>query len=224
MSSGAKMVLVGSDTVQLERLDRLAHHLRKAFGEEGNIQRSKDEHGLSSALGCNYPSGRLIPIWASITCPSSLHQSAKRHSGHHEWTQDAEAPSPTHGHLEHFCNPIMWDSMSQKIAWYQCGFAVPDNVSSASYRLGAVDVSGQADNQIVGDGVHQVSEAGVAIQHVVQRCWLHAQVLQKHQFVHLDPRFYTPSEKKTSKHKLTNAFMETPTPKHTVVPADPLKD
>lgn len=45
------------------------------------------------------------------------------------------------------------------------------------YRLGAVDVSGQADDEVMCDGVHQVSEAGVAVQDVVQRSRLHAQVL-----------------------------------------------
>lgn len=38
-----------------------------------------------------------------------------------------------------------------------------------TYRLGAVDVSGKADDQVVCDGVDQVSEAGVAIQNVIQR-------------------------------------------------------
>ena len=41
--------------------------------------------------------------------------------------------------------------------------------TTAAYRLGAVDVAGQADDEVVGDGVHQVPEAGVAIQHIIQR-------------------------------------------------------
>lgn len=35
------------------------------------------------------------------------------------------------------------------------------------YRLGTVDVACQADDEVVCDGVHQVPEAGVAIQNVV---------------------------------------------------------
>lgn len=42
---------------------------------------------------------------------------------------------------------------------------------------GALDVSGQADDEVVGDGVHQVPEAGVTVQHVIQRRGLHPQVL-----------------------------------------------
>lgn len=43
-----------------------------------------------------------------------------------------------------------------------------------SYRFGTVDISCQADNQIMCDGVNQVSEAGVTVEHVIQRCRLHA--------------------------------------------------
>lgn len=53
-----------------------------------------------------------------------------------------------------------------------------------SYRLGAVDISCQADNQVMCDGVNQVSEAGIAVQYVIQRCWLHAQVLHTHKHTH----------------------------------------
>lgn len=42
------------------------------------------------------------------------------------------------------------------------------------YRLGAVDVAGQADDEVVRDGVHQVPEAGVAVQNIIQRGRLHA--------------------------------------------------
>ena len=42
-----------------------------------------------------------------------------------------------------------------------------------------MDVAGQADDEVVRDGVHQVPEAGVAVQNVVQRGRLHAQVLQE---------------------------------------------
>ena len=38
-----------------------------------------------------------------------------------------------------------------------------------AYRLGAVNIAGQADDEVVRDGVHQVPEAGVAVQDVVQR-------------------------------------------------------
>lgn len=41
--------------------------------------------------------------------------------------------------------------------------------TTTAYRLGAVDVTGQADDEVVCDRVHQVPEAGVAIQHVIQR-------------------------------------------------------
>lgn len=41
---------------------------------------------------------------------------------------------------------------------------------SVSYRLGTVDVSSQADNQVVCDGVDQVPEAGVAVQDVIKGC------------------------------------------------------
>lgn len=41
--------------------------------------------------------------------------------------------------------------------------------TAIAYRLGAVDVAGQADDEVVCDGVHQVPEAGVAIQHIIQR-------------------------------------------------------
>lgn len=51
--------------------------------------------------------------------------------------------------------------------------------SQLPYRLGAVDVAGQADDEVVCDGVHQVPEAGVAVQNVIQRGRLHAQVLQE---------------------------------------------
>lgn len=36
------------------------------------------------------------------------------------------------------------------------------------YRLGAVDVAGQADDEVMCDGVHQVPEAGIAVQNIVQ--------------------------------------------------------
>lgn len=49
-----------------------------------------------------------------------------------------------------------------------------------AYRLGAVNVSRQADDQVVSDGVNQVTEAGVAVQHVIQRRGLHAEVLLAH--------------------------------------------
>lgn len=52
-----------------------------------------------------------------------------------------------------------------------------DVCESVSYRFGAVDISCQADNQVMCDGVNKVSEAGVAVQHVIQGCWLHTQVL-----------------------------------------------
>ena len=42
-----------------------------------------------------------------------------------------------------------------------------------------MDVAGQADDEVVRDGVHQVPEAGVAVQDVIQRGRLHAQVLQE---------------------------------------------
>ena len=42
------------------------------------------------------------------------------------------------------------------------------------YRLGTVDVACQADDEVVCDGVHQVPEAGVAVQDVIQRGRLHA--------------------------------------------------
>lgn len=42
-----------------------------------------------------------------------------------------------------------------------------------------MDVSCQADDQVVGDGIHQVPEAGVAIQDIIQRGGLHPQILQE---------------------------------------------
>lgn len=46
--------------------------------------------------------------------------------------------------------------------------SLQEQCRAASYCLGAVDVFGQADDQVMSDGINQVSEAGVAIQHVVQ--------------------------------------------------------
>lgn len=53
-----------------------------------------------------------------------------------------------------------------------------------AYRLGAVNVSRQADDQVVCDGVNQVTEAGVAVEHVIQRRRLHAEVLHTHTITH----------------------------------------
>lgn len=40
--------------------------------------------------------------------------------------------------------------------------------STAAYRLGAVDIARQADDEVVCDRVHQVPEAGIAVQHIIQ--------------------------------------------------------
>lgn len=40
--------------------------------------------------------------------------------------------------------------------------------TTTAYRLGAVDVACQTDNEVVCDRVHQVPEAGIAIQHIIQ--------------------------------------------------------
>ena len=41
-----------------------------------------------------------------------------------------------------------------------------------------MNVSGQTDNQVMCNGVHQVPEAGVAIENIIQRCGLHSQILE----------------------------------------------
>lgn len=40
--------------------------------------------------------------------------------------------------------------------------------TTTAYRLGAVDIACQADDEVMCDGVHQVPEASVAVQHVIQ--------------------------------------------------------
>ena len=49
--------------------------------------------------------------------------------------------------------------------------------SLEAHLLGALHLPGQAEQQVVGDGVHQVEEGRVLVQDVVQRGAFQAQVL-----------------------------------------------
>ncbi len=42
-------------------------------------------------------------------------------------------------------------------------------ITEALYRLWAVNIFGQADNEVMGNGIHQVAETGIAVENIVQR-------------------------------------------------------
>lgn len=47
------------------------------------------------------------------------------------------------------------------------------------YRLWAVNIFGQANDEVMGNGIHQVAETGITVQNIVQRGRLHSQILEK---------------------------------------------
>lgn len=57
------------------------------------------------------------------------------------------------------------------------GHVLPPKGPSGPYLFGALQVSGQAHEEVVGDGVHQVEEGGLLVEHVTEERPLQAKVL-----------------------------------------------
>lgn len=52
-------------------------------------------------------------------------------------------------------------------------------MTAGSYPFRTLQVAGEAEQELVGDGVHQVEKSGVLVQNVVQRRPLESQILRE---------------------------------------------